>query len=105
MNLMETHAECAVLDYENACSQVAKIFVKHYYDIDLPDKNVFWIGGKVGEILSVNDEFYGVDRMVQALKWKATWQQVIDYYYAETENDEKPKVSFENYVRYGRELK
>jgi len=59
------------------------------------------VGDEIGGILCISDFFFGMDRMVEAFQLNATTEQLIDYYYRESEAATKPRVNFAHYVKWG----
>jgi len=95
-----------ITNYRKACEEVAKVFVRKYYPSERDGRYCFWVGDEVGGVFSVGDRFYNVDRMIEALELKATYEQLSDYDDAELdaalkEPPENLKVNFRNYVKYG----
>ena len=86
--------------YEKIVEQYLLAFVKKQ-DLDIED--CYWIGDKVGEILSVNEQYYfsfddirfDVDNDVKEgliLKWQ---NESLDNYFKKR----KYKVNYENYLK------
>jgi hypothetical protein len=95
-----------VENWKRATKQLAEAFVTKYYG----EKAVlcmFWIGGEIGDILCINDDFYKIDRMVQALESNATYEQLAEFSEYECECREKgkdKKINFKKFVKHGFEL-
>jgi len=94
-----------IKDYEKACEAIAAKFVKKYFRKSYPDS--FWVNDDIGGIFFVNDFYFGIDRMIMALKYKATFNQLLDYYQMQLEMGMNEKAfqgrtlfNFENYLRY-----
>lgn len=89
-----------IKNYENACQKIAEKFRDKY----LEEAEIYWAGLDVGGVCQVGDYYFDMDQMITALKYKATQQQVFDYYNADVElrssGKEKLPFNFENYVRY-----
>ena len=95
-----------VENWKRATKQLAEAFVTKYYG----EKAVlcmFWIGDEIGDILCINDDFYNVDRMVQALELNATYEQLAEFSEYECECREQgkdKKINFKKFVKHGFEL-
>jgi len=94
-----------IKDYEKACEAIAAKFVEKYFKDSYPDS--FWVSNDIGGIFFVNDFYFGIDRMVTALKYKATFEQIFDYYNMEIEVasnksrfGKRNLFNFENYLKY-----
>ena len=58
--------------------------MEKYYtdkDIKLEDVDFHWIGNEIGDVCGIGDEFWHVNDMVQVLKFKPTYSQLMDWYY------------------------
>lgn len=94
----------------SATEDMAKAFMAKYFPESVYGKDTFWVADEVGGVFFVSDFFFGVDRMVEALLFDASFEQLSNYYYAELEwgssgQADKPfPVNFKNYVKYGMEL-
>jgi len=89
-----------IKEWEKATNALAEGFVKKYWGEECII-DMYWIGQEIGDILSIGDYYFDIDRMKKALELNATWEQLNDYYWLEVEGEEKPNVSFKNYVKYG----
>lgn len=86
--------------YEKIVNEYLRIFIeKQGFDAE----NCYWIGDKIGEILSVNEQYYfsfddirfDVDNNVKAeliFRWH---DESLDNYYKK----KKYKVNYENYLK------
>ena len=95
-----------IQDYKEAAKKLGDAFITKYYGKESISCS-YWTGD-VGEgILCVSDDFYNVDRMVEALKYKATLEQLGEFAEYETYCDENKKdknINFKNFVKYGFDL-
>jgi len=69
--------------YNKACIDLTNKFVEKYYDGDF--SNVYWIGDKVGEVLSVNDDFYNMYHIVDAFLYELKPNELHKWYYLNME--------------------
>lgn len=97
-----------IKEWEIATENVAKAFLKKYFPQEIYKKDTFWVSDIIGETLHVSDRFFNLDRMVEILKFKATYEQLDDYYetelewFCESQNQNKPfHTNFKNFVKYG----
>ena len=88
-----------LLEWEKASQDLADSFVKLYFG----SADAYWVGDSVGfGVLVVGDYFFDLERIVEALKFKATEKQLFDYYDAELEAGNKGlevDMTFENYLK------
>jgi len=107
MTIIQCPTALALDDYTNACAMLAQVFTQKYYDITPPDIDFHWVGGRIGGVLCLGDEFWNIDRMREALELGATQDQLLTYYHAEVEaatNDKKLRTNFRNYVLHNMPL-
>ncbi len=81
------------MEYEMACQNIADHFLDIYYD----DAECWWIGSEVGGVLGVNDEFWSMEDLVNALRYKPSREKLMDFYYHRM--DKEPKYSMKNYLK------
>jgi hypothetical protein len=97
----------AVKNWQDATEELAKAFVKKYFPHEQGSKDVFWVGDEIGDVFCISDMFFSVTRMREALELNATYDQLQDYYWIETEKGiagERMKINFKNYVKYGGDI-
>ena len=83
--------------YENAVSGITYHFLDKYFE----DSGVYWIGGEIGGIASVNDYFFDFKDMLDFLKNDYSPDQMFEYYdyaLAEHEKEEAP-INITNYLK------
>jgi len=91
-------------NWREATQELAEAFIKKYYLDEegyLPD--YYWVGDKIGNVFFVNDDFYNIDRMVQALEINATYENLKNYHNYEMdcyENKTDKKFNFVSFVKY-----
>lgn len=71
-------------NYEFACNQIARYFVKRYYGNPIT-ADYKWVADTVGEVLIINDEFYSVEDMLHYLKNSASREHVFKHYWYSVE--------------------
>ncbi len=92
-----------IKEWRKATEQVAMAFVKKYFKREVYGVDTFWAGDEVGGVFCVQDYFFDVSRMIEALELKATFDELYDYYWMEVEAGMKNKpirINFENYVKH-----
>ena len=89
-----------ITKYNNICNELAVEFIKKFYkDDDDPQEitfdyyDAYWVGGDIGEVLAINDFFWNMSDIVQALKLNPTREQLMDWYYDEYMCEEGLKLS------------
>jgi len=91
-------------EYDNATDNLAKKFVaKYFYKDYVFDRDFYWVGNDEDqEVLAVSDFFFNLNRIVDALRYKATKKQLFDYHEKELElamKNKKMKYNFKNYIK------
>lgn len=95
--------------FNKAVDDMTKLFVKKYFNIDA---DYYWIGettkkpndGDRSGVLCVNDYFFNLTRIVEAIKYNVSSKKLFDYYEQELDflMKEKPmKINFVNYIKFG----
>lgn len=87
-----------IKNWNKATQALADKFVETYFE----ESECWWISDEVGGVYFVNDMFFSVDRMKEALELKATQGQLFDYYHLELER-KGVGYSFRAFVKYGKE--
>lgn len=93
-------------NWRKATDELARAFVRKYFPSERDGRYCFWIADEIGSIFSVGDMFFEVDRMIEALENKATYEQLNDYADLELEHALKElgtptPINFKNFVKYG----
>lgn len=97
----------ALANWCNATNELTQIFIRRYFvddEIDLGDVEWYWVADRVGEVLVVNDYFFDFGRIVDALEYDATPDQLFDYQDWELEcamNKKTVGVNFKNSLTLG----
>ena len=92
--------------WELATQNLVNEFAKKHYS---EDPYTFWVADEVGGVFHVNDDWYSLDRIVEALRYDATYKQLQDYAQLEEErsfdiglgNTPKTLANFKNFVKHG----
>lgn len=87
--------------WEVATQNLANVFVKKYFGSSVSD--VYWTNDEVGGVLVINDYFFNLDRIVDAMKYTASKKKFFEYYDSELDAsmaDKSLKVNFKNYLKY-----
>ena len=87
--------------WEKATQELADAFVKKYYG---KDADFYWVSAEIGDILVVNDHFWNVSNIVDALRWNCSEERLFEWYDLFIENNETPCINLRNYARYGKEM-
>lgn len=87
-----------ILDnFEKAVGEITGRFLAKYFKG--VDTDHYWIGDNPTHVLSVNDYFFTLERIYEAIKINAKVKDFFDYYDLELE-DKPVGISFENYCKY-----
>lgn len=98
--------------WERKTDYLATLFVYKYFG---EDADYYWIGDDIGGVIEVNDYYFDLDRMREALKYGATKKKLFAYYDLELEMGMKKKfkeksitemigVNFRNYLKMKNEI-
>ncbi|MGL5113600.1 MAG: hypothetical protein ACRC6O_13285 [Flavobacterium sp.] len=93
--------------WEKATQELADAFVKKYYGDNASD--VYWTDydDKVGGILVVNDDFWDIGEIVDALRYKCKPKDLFKWKGLKLKvglNGKKYPVSLRNYALYGDDM-
>ena len=69
-------------NYEKACNELATAFIEKYFcddDIKLKDIDFDWVGNKVGGVAFINDYYFSMDDIVNAIRFKAPKDRLFKY--------------------------
>ena len=86
--------------WEEATLELSLHFVERYFGDDVTD--VFWISDIIGDILVVNDYFFSLDFIREAIKYNATSRQLFDFYDLKLKFDTQDKpmeINFRNFIK------
>lgn len=101
-----------IKNWEKATQELVNIFAKKYYTCEDENRRYFnvdmyWVGDEIGDILYIEDDYYNLDRILQALKFNATFEQLRDFqeYEIYCLNKKKDKkINFKNFVKLNLKL-
>ena len=88
-------------NWEQATQAIADEFKSKYFKNYAND---WWVNDDIGGVFQIGDYFFGLDRMIEALRYGATRKKLLEYYDYELElamKIEKPKINFKNFIKYG----
>jgi hypothetical protein len=69
--------------YYQACNEVAKMFAKQYFcdkNTQLEDLDYWWVGDSIGGVSYINDYFWNMEDMVEALKSRINRKTLFEFY-------------------------
>ena len=87
-------------NWEKVTWELGNYFVERYFGDDITD--MFWISDIIGDILVVNDYFFSLDFIREAIKYNATSRQLFDFYDLKLEFDTQDKpmeINFRNFIK------
>ena len=92
--------------WETATQNLSNEFTNKYFKDSASD--IYWIGNKVGNevgsILCVNDYFFDINRIYEAIKYNASAKRLFEYYDKEIEfamKEQSMPVNFKTYLKTG----
>jgi len=87
-----------IKQYYKACEGVKDLFIETYYTYDDGSiQDFYWIGGIIGGVLNVGDEFWNIDDMVTAIEMRATIDDLYDWHWDRLGKEGFPNL--ENYLK------
>ncbi len=95
-----------LIKWENATNDLAFEFKDKYFGKDCTD--IWWIGNETGGVLTINDYYFNLDRIVEAMRYKATKKKLFGYYDLEIKAGYKKSnksiteiigINFRNYLK------
>lgn len=69
--------------YYQSCNEVADMFTQQYFcdkHTDITDTDRWWVGGNSGTVFCINDYFWNMEDMVEALKVGVNRKTIFEYY-------------------------
>ena len=63
--------------WQNTTNSLMELFVEKYFG---KDAEYWWVGDCIGEVLYVNDRFFGLTDIVDFIQYRYTVDQMFDYY-------------------------
>jgi hypothetical protein len=71
--------------YYQSCEELVKRFFQDFYGEEWEDyyKDLYWIGGKVGEVFEVSDMYLNLDNVVDYYLYKFTPDELMDWYWGD----------------------
>lgn len=82
--------------YWKACQGIADVFIKKYYSEEADGD---WVGGEVGGVIFICDDFWGFDDLVTAIQFKAPKEKLFKWYYESFDRHQEGR-SFVNLKTY-----
>ena len=84
--------------YWRACQDVADAFLHKYYQ-DCVDIAWDWVGGTVGEVININDDFWSFGDIITAIQLDAD-EEMLFKWHSESLEHYQEKKSFMNLKTY-----
>lgn len=69
----------AINRWEKATNELVDIFVDYYFGKE-NEPEVWWVADDIGGVLFVNDYFFDLNRIREALMYKASKRKLFDFY-------------------------
>lgn len=88
--------------WEMATHNLTNEFIDKYFKGSAND--VFWVGDDIGGVFSINDYFFDLDRMREAIKYNASSKRLFEYQDKELDlamKDKKMDINFKTYLKIG----
>jgi hypothetical protein len=77
--------------YEEACTDILLLFIEKYYldeEIRHEDMDFYWAGSEIGGIVHINDDFWGFNDILQAIRCNPTKEHLFCWYWDVVMNSE-----------------
>ena len=100
-----------LVNYERACNKLLAAFIEKYYcdeETSIEDIDYFWIGDNIGGVASIGDNFWGIENLVDAMRYKPSEGVLFDWYYYQLDcyHEDKPVgINMKNYITLHKEKK
>ena len=95
-----------LLEYDIAVDALAECFIKKYFgkEFTFEDDDCCWIGSQDSdrETLCINDYYFNIDRIVDALRYSASSKKLFEYYDMEVNSafkEENIEINFRNFLK------
>jgi len=88
--------------WELATHNLTNVFTEKYFKNSVSD--IYWVGDEVGGVLCVNDYFFDIGRISEAIRYNTSIKRLFEYYDKEIEfamRDKDMPVSFKVYSKTG----
>jgi hypothetical protein len=88
-----------LLLWEKAINKLTSVFIKKYFD---KDADWYWVADESGGTLCINDYFFNMDRIVEAIRYNASSKKLFEFYDLELEKakkEEDMKINFKNFLK------
>jgi len=84
-------------NYYQACFDLAEEFNKIYFN-GVADK--FAIGGELDGVWGINDYFFDIQQMAQAIEWELTEEELFDWYeqWVDVDEVDQGRMNIKNYA-------
>ena len=90
-------------EWEKVTNKLVKEFCLKYFEHD----DYSWVACCVGGVFEINGYYLNLDRVTESIKYNATYDDLVDYYWLEIDFFSKLNAgenvqfcSFKNYVHY-----
>jgi len=99
---MEKENKKRLKQWELATHNLTNVFTNRYFKNSVSD--IYWVGDEVGGVLCVNDYFFDIGRICEAIRYNTSSKRLFEYYEKEVEfamRDKNMLVSFKVYSKTG----
>lgn len=87
-------------NWEKATNELLQQFLDKYFNEKDYEPDWYWISDLIGETLAVNDYFFNLDRIVEAIRYNASKKKLFDFYDLELDYAMKNKPMEINFYHY-----
>lgn len=99
---MKPFTKNIIHQYFTICEAIVDEFVKTYLGRSVDVHN---IGDEKDGVWNINDYFFSLSDMVDALELEVSEKDLFDWYYQWIDVNEKRKMNLKNFIRLGRKAK
>ena len=88
-------------NWEDETEKLKDIFIKRHFGIETSD--VYWVADNIGRVLYVNDNYFSLNRILEAIKYNVSSKKLFEYQEMELAcamKDKEPEINFRNFVKY-----
>jgi hypothetical protein len=89
-------------NWEKATNELLKQFLDKYFNEEDYEPDWYWISNAIGETVEINDYFFNLDRIVEAIRYNASKKKLFDFYDLELDyamNHKPMEINFYHYLK------
>lgn len=91
--------------YHLACNELLSDFIKIYFcdeDIGFDDVHHFWAGGDIGAVVFINDYFFNMTDIADAIDLMIEKESLFEWYEQWTDPKKRKKINLKTWILFTR---